>query len=311
MRLADRSGSMAAENAIIENCGTRRNPIRMVIRLSCHISGSPAILRALNDVAVDHRDVVFALDFGQLRADYEEIMDPNRRRQGGRGRRLDGSRVPQLPWTQVRNTYLPMELLSADQIEAIHLTSLRILEDLGMEGMSPRAVAVLKAAGAQGALETRTVRVERGLVENALTSAPKSFVLTPRSLAKRVTMGGNHVNFGLVAGPPNVHDCERGRRPGNYRDYCDFIRLAQYFNAIHLIGNQGAAAPGTTGASWTSSASRSSSTPSISPATKCARPSRCLRIPGIWTRIWRISSTRIKCFTVRRSAPDARSTASG
>ena len=41
-----------------------------------------------------------------------------------------------------------------------------------------------------------------------------------------------------MAGPPNVHDCERGRRAGNYRDYCDFIRLAQYFNAIHLIGNQ-------------------------------------------------------------------------
>ena len=51
-------------------------------------------------------------------------------------------------------------------------------------------------------------------------------------------MGGNHINFGLVAGPPNVHDCARGRRPGNFRDYCDFIRLAHYFNAIHLIGNQ-------------------------------------------------------------------------
>jgi trimethylamine--corrinoid protein Co-methyltransferase len=51
-------------------------------------------------------------------------------------------------------------------------------------------------------------------------------------------MGGNRLNFGLVAGPPNVHDCERGRRPGNFQDYCDFIRLAQYFNAIHLLGNQ-------------------------------------------------------------------------
>jgi trimethylamine--corrinoid protein Co-methyltransferase len=46
------------------------------------------------------------------------------------------------------------------------------------------------------------------------------------------------VAFGLVAGPPFVHDCERGRRAGNYADYCDFIRLAHYFNAIHLIGNQ-------------------------------------------------------------------------
>ncbi len=60
----------------------------------------------------------------------------------------------------------------------------------------------------------------------------------PRNPDKRITLGGNHINFGLVAGPPNVHDCERGRRTGNFRDYCDFVRLAQYFNAIHLIGNQ-------------------------------------------------------------------------
>lgn len=53
-----------------------------------------------------------------------------------------------------------------------------------------------------------------------------------------MNLGGNRINFGLVAGPPNVHDFERGRRAGNYRDYCDFIRLAHYFNTIHLIGNQ-------------------------------------------------------------------------
>ena len=165
-------------------------------------------------------------------------MDPNRRRQGGRGRRLDGSRVPQLPWAEVRNPYAPMEVLSADQLEAIHLTSLRILEELGMEVMSPRALAILETAGAEVDSAARTVRVDRGLVESALKSAPSIFALTPRNADRRITLGGNHINFGLVAGPPNVHDCERGRRPGNFRDYCDFIRLAQYFNAIHLIGNQ-------------------------------------------------------------------------
>ncbi len=165
-------------------------------------------------------------------------MDPTRRRQGGRGRRLDGGRVAQLPWSEVDNPYPPMEVLSADQLEAIHLTSLRILEDLGMEVMSARALAVLKTAGAQVDAAARIVRLDRALVERALDTAPRSFVLTPRNPAKRVTLGGSRINFGLVAGPPNVHDCERGRRSGNYRDYCDFIRLAQYFSAIHLIGNQ-------------------------------------------------------------------------
>jgi trimethylamine--corrinoid protein Co-methyltransferase len=165
-------------------------------------------------------------------------MDANRRRQGGRGRRVDGTRVPQLPWTEVSNPYSPMEVLSADQLEAIHLTSLRILEELGMEVMSPRALTVLEAAGAEVDRAGRTVRLDRGLVDAALKSAPSSFILTPRNAGKRVVMGGRRIQFGLVAGPPNVHDFVRGRRPGNYQDYCDFIRLAQYFNAIHLIGNQ-------------------------------------------------------------------------
>ncbi|HEX4151675.1 MAG TPA: trimethylamine methyltransferase family protein [Steroidobacteraceae bacterium] len=165
-------------------------------------------------------------------------MDTNRRRQGGRGRRSDGTAVPQLPWTEVVNPYAPMEVLSADQLEAVHLTSLRILEELGMEVMSARALEILRAAGAQVDAASRTVRLDRGLVENALASAPASFVLEPRNAARSIVMGGNRINFGLVAGPPNVHDCERGRRPGNFRDYCDFIRLAQYFNVIHLLGNQ-------------------------------------------------------------------------
>ncbi len=131
-----------------------------------------------------------------------------------------------------------MEVLTAEQLEAVHLTSLRILEELGMEVMSDRARALLAAAGADVDPATLTVRLDRGLVEKALTTAPASFVLEPRNPARRIVMGGNRINFGLVAGPPNVHDCERGRRPGNFRDYCDFIRLAQYFNAIHLLGNQ-------------------------------------------------------------------------
>src|ERR1700704_5856404 len=148
-------------------------------------------------------------------------MDANRRRQGGRGRRLDGGRIAQLPWIEVRNPYPPMEVLSPDQAEAIHLTSLRILEELGIEGMSPRALAVLARGGAEVDSATSTVRLDRGLVESALKSAPASFVLTPRNPHKRVIMGENRINFGLVAGPPNVHDCDRGRRSGNYRDYCD------------------------------------------------------------------------------------------
>jgi hypothetical protein len=47
----------------------------------------------------------------------------------------------------VVNPYAPMEILSADQIEAIHLTSLRILEEIGIELMSPAARAAMRKPG--------------------------------------------------------------------------------------------------------------------------------------------------------------------
>jgi len=131
-----------------------------------------------------------------------------------------------------------MEILSADQLEAIHLTSLRILEAIGIELMSPRARAALRAVGAEVDEESGTVRLDRVLVARALATVPATFSLTSRNPDKQLVMGGRNVAFGLVAGPPFVHDRERGRRAGNYRDYCDFIRLAHGFNAIHLIGNQ-------------------------------------------------------------------------
>ena len=62
-----------------------------------------------------------------------------------------------------------------------------------------------------------------------------------RNPERAVLLGGNHVAFGLVAGPPSVHDLVNGRRDANLTDYENFIRLAQYFNAIHIIGNQEAA----------------------------------------------------------------------
>lgn len=131
-----------------------------------------------------------------------------------------------------------MELLSSSQVEAIHKASLRILGELGIELMSPAARDAMRIYGAEVDEITGTVRFDADVLAKALETVPSAFTLTPRNPAHRVTLGGSHLVFGLVAGPPNVHDCLRGRRPGNHEDYCNFIKLAQHFNAIHVIGNQ-------------------------------------------------------------------------
>jgi len=42
------------------------------------------------------------------------------------------------------------------------------------------------------------------------------------------------VNFCAVSSAPNVSDLDRGRRPGNFADYCDLLKLIQSLNIIHL-----------------------------------------------------------------------------
>ncbi|MEQ8665602.1 MAG: trimethylamine methyltransferase family protein [Rhodospirillales bacterium] len=161
-----------------------------------------------------------------------------RRRSTRRDRGASEDRIPQLEHRSVENPYAMMKVISDDQVEIIHEASLRILEELGIELMSDRALDAFAAAGAEVDRSSRMVKVDRALVEETIRSAPSLFTLTPRNPRNRVIFGGSHINFGLVAGPPNVHDCINGRRAGNYEDFVRFAKLAQHFNIIHMIGNQ-------------------------------------------------------------------------
>ena len=163
------------------------------------------------------------------------------RRTGGRRKReadRSGAGLPQLPWRTVRNPYPPLEILDPGQMQRLHDTSMRILSELGIQVQGESVLEFFEAGGAHVDRETGLVRLSEAMVMDAVARAPETFTLTGRDPAKRLTIGGDALCFGLVAGPPNVHDRLRGRRDGNLNDYKDFIRLAHHFNAIHLIGNQ-------------------------------------------------------------------------
>ena len=158
-------------------------------------------------------------------------------REGRRGRRAPRSEgsFKQLPWRQLRNPYKPIEVLSADQVETIHLASLRVLEELGMEFLSDAALDLLARTGADVDRETRRVRFDRGLIEEYVAHAPAEFTLYARNPARNVVLGGNTINFCPVGSPPHVSDLDNGRRTGTYADYCNLLRIAHSLNIIHFI----------------------------------------------------------------------------
>ena len=159
-----------------------------------------------------------------------------RRRRSSSKRSTGG--VQQQPWTQAQNPYPPMKIFEDADLERIHDTSMRVLEEIGVEFMSAEALSILETAGAQVDHASGQVRFDRNLVEELVAKAPDSVTLTPRNPDRAITLGGSHFNVGLVAGPPNVHDCVQGRRDGNREDYVKLLKLAQSLNAVHLIGNQ-------------------------------------------------------------------------
>ncbi len=152
-----------------------------------------------------------------------------------RERRTTGS-VPQLPFRQLTNPFTPLEVLSADQIEDVHRASLRILAEIGVEVLGDRAIDRLAAAGASVDRTTRRVRLEPGLVEELIATAPAEFTLHARNPERDVILGGRNLVFSSVGGPAFVTDLDRGRRAGNWQDFQDYVRLISALNVIHQEG---------------------------------------------------------------------------
>ncbi|MDD9815924.1 MAG: trimethylamine methyltransferase family protein [Gammaproteobacteria bacterium] len=138
-------------------------------------------------------------------------------------------------WATIRNPFPPLEPLSADQVEAVHLASMEILETIGIDFLCPEARGVMAAAGAEVKKNSATVKIDRAMVDAAADSAPEWFTLHARNPARNITVGGGVLCCGTVGSAPHCSDLDGGRRAGNHRDYRNFIRLAQHFNIIHFM----------------------------------------------------------------------------
>ncbi|MEM7376190.1 MAG: trimethylamine methyltransferase family protein [Pseudomonadota bacterium] len=146
------------------------------------------------------------------------------------------SRLPQLAYSTVRNRFAPIEALDEEQLELIHDASLDLLEEQGIEVLGDEPLRLYREAGCT--VEDGIVRIDRALVMQLLSTAPSAFTVHARNPEKNIEVGGDAVHFGLVSGPPNVHDCINGRRAGNFADYQSLIKLGQFFDVITFFGNQ-------------------------------------------------------------------------
>ncbi|WP_282152690.1 trimethylamine methyltransferase family protein [Ruegeria atlantica] len=130
--------------------------------------------------------------------------------------------VDPCPPGQKGGAYKP---LSQREIEQIYDTALRLLERLGMGNVPDRLAADLKAAGAQAGQQDRLL-FPREMVQRAIDTAPKSFVLHGRDENRSIEVGGDRVYFGTGGAAVQTLDIDSGLyRPSTLADLHDFTRL--------------------------------------------------------------------------------------
>jgi trimethylamine--corrinoid protein Co-methyltransferase len=139
-----------------------------------------------------------------------------------------------MPWRLPVNPDRPTEPLGAAGVLRVHKAAMRILSEIGIEMLNPEACDILRKAGCK--VEGTNVKFGEDFIMEMLAHAPSEFPITPRNPDRRIIVGGKYMSFVNVSSPPNAWDLERGKRPGDFETFREFMKLTQYFNCIHIAG---------------------------------------------------------------------------
>jgi trimethylamine--corrinoid protein Co-methyltransferase len=100
--------------------------------------------------------------------------------------------------------------LTQQDIEKIHRTTMRVLEEIGIDFFHEQALAMFRQAGAN--VQGSRVRIPEGLVRDALQEAPSSMMFYTRGGEPAMLLEGTEVHFGTYGTAPFFYDPDTGER---------------------------------------------------------------------------------------------------
>ena len=125
------------------------------------------------------------------------------------------------------------EILSEESMATLTAGWKRIVSEIGIEFASPWAVEMFREAGQE--VNGENVKFDPEWILKQVAKAPSQFSLRARNPKRNVIVGGDHMAFGSVYGPPFVLEGST-RRDGTFKDFENFCKLAQSFDAIDSVG---------------------------------------------------------------------------
>jgi len=116
--------------------------------------------------------------------------------------------------------------LSDSEKQRIHEDTLKILSGVGVKFLSPKALKLLANNGAIIDRESMIARISSSMVEQALKTAPKSFVLGARNPAFNFNMPSTYTGYTLDGAATFAIDFETGeRRPAITKDLIASLKI--------------------------------------------------------------------------------------
>jgi trimethylamine---corrinoid protein Co-methyltransferase len=125
------------------------------------------------------------------------------------------------------------EILSEDAIATLDRGWKRIVSELGVEFTLPEALDVFAQAGQK--VEGDAVKLDPEFVLEQLAKAPREFDVQARNPDHSVHLGGEHMVFASVYGPPFVREGDV-RREATMEDFRNFAKLSQVFPELDSAG---------------------------------------------------------------------------
>lgn len=124
------------------------------------------------------------------------------------------------------------QTVRTEEIEKIHETSLKIMEEVGIIFSYAPAREILAKGGAK--VEGETVYFPKSMVERELKHVPSSFTLHGRNPEKNVELNTEQTAFVGPYGSPFVLDLDKGRRPGTLDDFIKLVKLCHMMKNIDI-----------------------------------------------------------------------------
>ena len=125
------------------------------------------------------------------------------------------------------------EILSEDAMETLDRGWRRIVSELGVEFLLEESLEEFRKAGQK--VEGNNVKFDPDFILEQVAKAPREFDIQARNPERTVHIGGDHMVFASVYGPPFVREGDV-RRDATMEDYRNFVKLSQAFPQLDSPG---------------------------------------------------------------------------